>query len=158
MKQILSMNYAIIGDEVLAHPSTIFTDDEVDVKTFDTEEQLITYIAGMGNNFSPLPEIGEWCEMNLVYQYGEDKVKCLQSHNRISYPPEQTPALFLIIHTVVGYPVWVQPTGAHDAYQIGDIVHYPAIDSPLWISKINANTTVPDGDIPYNRYWELYSD
>jgi hypothetical protein len=51
----------------------------------------------------------------------------------------------------------VQPTGAHDAYQINDIVHYPTMNDGLWISKINANVTVPDGDIPYNRYWQPYS-
>jgi len=75
----------------------------------------------------------------------------------MSFPIEQTPALFLIIPTVIGYPVWVQPTGAHDAYEIGDRVHYPTINDGLWISKINANVTVPDGDIPYNRYWQPYS-
>lgn len=152
MKQILSMNYAIIGDEVLAHPSTIFTDDEVDVKTFDTEEQLITYIAGMGNNFPPLPEIGEWCEINTVYQYGTDKAKCLQSHNRMSYPIEETPALWLIIPTVADYPVWQQPTGAHDAYQMGDRVHFPDADSPVYESLINANVWSPT---EYPAGWQL---
>lgn len=31
MKQILSMNYAMIDDEILSHPSTIYTDDDVEV-------------------------------------------------------------------------------------------------------------------------------
>ena len=52
-----------------------------------------------------------------------------------------------------GYPDWIQPTGAHDAYQIGNIVMYKG---QAWVSKINANTTVPDGDVPHNRYWEPY--
>ena len=52
-----------------------------------------------------------------------------------------------------GYPDWIQPTGAHDAYQIGNIVMYKG---KAWVSKINANTTVPDGDVPHNRYWEPY--
>ena len=57
MKQILSMNYAMIGSDILSHPSTIYTDD--DVVTFDTEEQLVTYIAGMEVGMFPeLPAVG----------------------------------------------------------------------------------------------------
>lgn len=144
MKQVLSLNYALIGTDILSHPSTIYTNDNVDVSVFATESELITFIASMNaTQFPPLPKIGEWCEMNVIYQYGEDKVKCLQSHNRMSYPPEQTPALFLMIYTVVGYPVWKQPAGAHDAYQKGDRVHFPLIDSPVYESKINANVWSP---------------
>lgn len=51
------------------------------------------------------------------------------------------------------YAEWVQPTGSTNAYQTGDIVTY---NGALWISKIDANTTVPDGDEPYNRYWMPY--
>jgi hypothetical protein len=47
-------------------------------------------------------------------------------------------------------PAWVQPTGAHDAYPIGARVTYAG---QTWESKINANTTVPNGDVPFNRYW-----
>lgn len=129
------------------------------VHTFDTDEQRVTFIASLNSNMFPaMPEIGERCEINKIYAYGTDKAKCLQSHNRMGFSIEDTPALWLIIPTVVGYPLWVQPTGAHDAYKIGDIVHYPTISDGLWISKIDANTTIPDGDIPYNRYWEPYTE
>jgi hypothetical protein len=70
--------------------------------------------------------------------------------------PDLVPAIWTKIHTGEDYPVWVQPTGAHDAYATGVIVHYPTLEDGLWINKINANTTKPDGDIPYNRYWEPY--
>ena len=50
---------------------------------------------------------------------------------------------FIFSDTVVGYPVWKQPTGAHDAYQIGDRVHFPDADSPVYESLINANTWSP---------------
>ena len=153
MKQILSLNYALIADTVLNHPSTIFTDDDVPVSIFDTEEQLVTYIAGQGaSQYPPIPEIGQWCEQNTIYAYGNDKAKCLQSHNRMHYPPEQTPALWLIIPTVADYPVWQQPTGAHDAYQMGDRVHFPDADSPVYESKINANVWSPT---EYPAGWQL---
>lgn len=123
------------------------------VHTFDTDEQRITYIAGMESGiFPPLPDVGEWCEINTIYAYGEDKAKCLQSHNRTSYPIEQTPALFLIIPTVVCYPVWVQPTGAHDSYEIGDCVHFPTINDPVYESLINANVWSP---LEYAAGWLL---
>lgn len=123
---------------------------------YDSEDELVTAIASKDVNLFPaIPNEGEWCEINKVYAYGTDKVKCLQSHNRMAFTPEETPALWLIIPTVEDYPVWVQPTGAHDAYQKGDIVYYK---DNLWISKIDANVTVPDGDVPYNRYWEPYTE
>ena len=51
-----------------------------------------------------------------------------------------------------GYPLWSQPTGAHDAYGEGDIVDY---NGTLYISKINGNDTVPGTD---DRWWEVYTE
>lgn len=53
-----------------------------------------------------------------------------------------------------GYLVWTQPTGAHNAYNTGDIVHYPTADDPLYKSLIDGNTTVPGSD---ERWWETYT-
>lgn len=48
-----------------------------------------------------LPKMGELCEAGKIYTYNEEDengyhglVKCVQTHNRTIYPPEQTPALF----------------------------------------------------------------
>lgn len=49
-----------------------------------------------------------------------------------------------------GYTVWAPPTGAHDAYNIGDIVNY---NGTLYESKIAGNTTVPGTD---ERFWAFY--
>lgn len=49
-----------------------------------------------------------------------------------------------------GYPVWSAPTGAHDAYNIGDIVDYNGV---LYESQINGNCIVPGTD---ERYWKIY--
>lgn len=51
-----------------------------------------------------------------------------------------------------GHPVWAQPTGAHDAYDEGDIVNYNGV---LYISAINGNDTVPGTD---ERWWKEYSE
>lgn len=118
------------------------------VNTFDTEEQNVTFIASMQvGKFPHIPEIGEWCEGNKVYAYGTDKAKCLQGHNRMSFAIEDTPALWLIIPTIsAGYPQWVQPSGAHDAYALGDRVSF---NGKNYESLINANvwspSAYPDG-------------
>ena len=148
MKQILALNYALIMmDEplIVEHPSTIFTDDDIYVVTADTQEDLNYKISQQTpDKFLPLPNVGSWCEINVVYGYGAKMAKCLQSHTRMHYAPEETPALFLIIEpTGSDYPVWVQPTGAHDAYQIGDKVHFPTINDPVYESLINANVWSP---------------
>lgn len=115
------------------------------VNTFDTQEQKVTFIASMQvGKFPPIPEIGEWCEGNKVYAYGDDKAKCLEGHNRMHYAIEETPALWLIIPTIsAGYPQWVQPTGAHDAYKKGDKVHFPTATDPVYESLIDANVWSP---------------
>ena len=53
-----------------------------------------------------------------------------------------------------GYLVWTQPTGAHNAYNTGDIVHYPTKDDQLYKSLINGNSWSPDA---YPAGWELYT-
>ena len=111
---------------------------------------LVTYIASQdANSYPPIPNVGEWCEAK-IYAYGNNKVKCLQPHTRMHFTPEETPALWLIIETVTeGYPEWVQPTGAHDAYQIGDRVSF---NSKNYESLINANVWSP---IVYPAGWKL---
>ena len=49
------------------------------------------------------------------------------------------------------YPEWVQPTGAHDAYNTGDIVMY---NGTAYRSLIDGNVWAPDA---YPQGWEVYS-
>lgn len=50
------------------------------------------------------------------------------------------------------YPDWVRPTGAHDAYNTGDIVKY---NGKLYQSTINGNVWAPD---EYPAGWTLYEE
>lgn len=50
-----------------------------------------------------------------------------------------------------GYPVWSQPAGAHDAYNVGDIVNYNGI---LYESLMDGNTYKPD-EVP--SVWKVVS-
>jgi len=98
-------------------------------------------------------------EGDLIKDDGE-YYQVIQAHTtQADWKPANVPALFRHIAKIPegqDYPDWVQPTGAHDAYQTGDIVMYDSEHAQVWISKIDANVTVPDGDWPHNRYWEPY--
>ena len=55
-------------------------------------------------------------------------------------------------------PAWQQPSGAGDAYAIGDEVTHPRISDGktvwVWSSNIAANTTEPGTDSTFDRWWE----
>ena len=54
-----------------------------------------------------------------------------------------------------GYLVWTRPTGAHNAYNTGDIVYFPTDADPLYKSLIDGNTWSPT---EYPQGWELYTE
>lgn len=96
-----------------------------------------------------------------IRSYERRLYKVIQAHTtQADWTPDVTPALWQEIApptTEDGteiVPEWKQPTGAHDAYNTGDRVLY-APTGKVYRSKIDANTTVPNGDEPYNRYWEV---
>lgn len=66
--------------------------------------------------------------------------KCIQSHtSQADWTPDITPALWVRI-SVEEWPEWVQPTGAHDAYELGAQVSH---NEKHWISNIPANIYEP---------------
>lgn len=79
--------------------------------------------------------------------------KIVQGHtSQADWLPSGTPSLYDAMGLdESGYPVWSQPSGAHDAYNTGDIVNY---NGTLYISKINGNTWAPD---EYPAGWEAYT-
>ena len=90
--------------------------------------------------------------------YGQNSVgdpqmyKVVQAHtSQADWTPNATPALFTAIGLDdAGYPVWSQPTGAHDAYNKGDIVDYKGT---LYQSLIDGNTYSPEA---YPAGWAKY--
>ena len=74
-------------------------------------------------------------------QYNGTLYKCIQAHTAQSdWTPDATPALWTVV-TIEEWPEWVQPTGAHDAYNTGDKVSY---NGKHYVCTINANTYAPD--------------
>jgi len=87
-------------------------------------------------------------------QYGEKLYRCVQAHtSQPDWTPDATPALWTEVPKPGEIPVWKQPTGAQDAYMIGDKVHYPTKDDPVYISMVDNNVWSPD---VYG--WSLVSD
>jgi hypothetical protein len=73
-------------------------------------------------------------------RHGDNLYKCAQAHTaQADWAPDIAPALWTRI-SVEEYPQWVQPTGAQDAYQIGDKVTF---GGNRYVSLINANTWSP---------------
>ena len=74
-------------------------------------------------------------------QYNGTLYKCIQAHTAQSdWTPDATPALWTVV-TIEEWPEWVQPTGAHDAYNTGDKVSY---NGKHYVCTIDANTYAPD--------------
>lgn len=80
--------------------------------------------------------------------------KVNQDHtSQLDWLPDQTPALYTAIGLDdSGYPVWSQPTGAHDAYNKGDVVNRNGV---LYESLIDGNVYAPDA---YPAGWKVYEE
>ena len=78
--------------------------------------------------------------------------KVVQAHtSQAEWTPDATPALYDAFGLdESGYPIWAQPSGAHDAYSAGDIVNY---NGTLYQSTINGNVWSPD---VYPAGWTVY--
>ena len=76
----------------------------------------------------------------------EDKLyRCEQAHTaQAGWEPPVTPALWTEVAEPGEIPVWKQPTGAQDAYRIGDKVHYPTKEDAVYVSTIDYNVYAPD--------------
>lgn len=89
--------------------------------------------------------------VGIRVRYDSQLYRCEQAHtSQADWTPDVTKALWTAVAEPGEIPVWVQPTGAQDAYRIGDKVHFPTADDPVYVSTIDYNTYAP------NVYgWEL---
>lgn len=102
-------------------------------------------------------EIGKAYSVGEFVTYGVNGVgdpqlyKVVQAHtSQAEWTPDAVASLFVAIGLDEnGYPVWSKPTGAHDAYNTGDIVDY---NGTLYKSLIEGNIYSPD---EYPSGWEV---
>ena len=94
-----------------------------------------------GVELFPAWVVGKAYAVNDRAQYNGTLYKCIQVHTSQSdWMPSATPALWKTV-SLDEYPEWVQPTGAHDAYNIGDKVTY---NGQHYVCTSNANVYAPD--------------
>ena len=73
----------------------------------------------------------------------EDKYyRCIQDHkSQVDWTPDTAVSLWVSISDPSEeYPEWVQPTGAHDAYNKGDKVSH---NEKHWVSDVDSNVWEP---------------
>ena len=96
----------------------------------------------------PAFKVGKAYKTKDVFRYGVNAVgdpqlyQVLQDHTSVAeFSPDTAVSLYKAIGvTEEGYPEWVQPLGATDAYNKGDIVSYNGV---LYESIVDANTWEP---------------
>ena len=89
-------------------------------------------------------------------RYSGKLYKCVQSHtSQTGWEPPNVPALWTEVTEPGEIPVWRQPTGAQDAYNTGDLVHYPDAEGPVYRCLIDGNVWSP---ADYPQGWEVTTD
>ena len=128
------------------------------LSTLDPEEHAVTLLEVP--TVFPAYEVGRAYKIKDVFSYGTNAVgdpqlyQVLQAHTSAEqWPPDTATSLYKKIRvTSGGYPEWVQPLGATDAYNKGDIVSYKG---KLYKSLIDSNVWAPDS---YPAGWEAYQE
>ena len=101
----------------------------------------------------PAWAIGKAYATDERIRYGEKLYRCVQAHtSQADWTPDATPALWTEVAKPGEIPVWKQPTGAQDAYNKGDRVHYPTVTDPVYESTIDGNIWSPEA---YPAGWRL---
>lgn len=99
--------------------------------------------------------VGQMLVHEIVTGSGEEQTRevklyrVVQAHTTQSdWEPQIVPALFVVAVPPGVIPDWVQPAGAHDAYQLGDKVRF---EGKIYESLINANVWSPS---VYAQGWQ----
>lgn len=103
----------------------------------------------------PVFEVGHAYKKDERFTYNGFLFKVNQDHaSQEQWVPGETGTESLYTNLEMGddgYLIWTQPTGAHDAYNTGDIVNY---NGTLYKSLIDGNAYSPD---VYPAGWEIYT-
>jgi chitodextrinase len=132
MRKVLQMFAASLTDEQAMEVSTIY-DPWKAGKTYAVGDFLTYGVNGVGD-----PQL----------------YKVVQAHtSQADWTPDTAASLFVAIGLdAAGYPVWSQPTGAHDAYNAGDVVDY---NGTLYQSLIDGNVYSP---VAYPAGWAEHTE
>lgn len=74
-------------------------------------------------------------------RYERTLYRCVQAHtSQADWTPDKTPALWTVV-SLEEWPAWVQPTGAQDAYRVGDKVTF---EGEHYINDVDYNIYAPN--------------
>lgn len=126
--------------------------------TLDPEERSADILAVP--SVFPAYRAGKSYAAKEVFRWGKNAVgdpqlwEVLQAHTSSeTWPPDASPSLYKRIGVSEdGTPEWVQPLGATDAYQSGDVVMYKGAK---YRSLIDGNVWPPDA---YPQGWEVVTE
>lgn len=97
-------------------------------------------------------QLNYWYDTGDTFVYNGQLYEVIQGHKtQADWLPDATPALYKKAVPADVIPVFVQPTGAHDVYNLGDRVHYPTENDPVYESLINNNSWSPTA---YPQGWQ----
>nr|DAZ27108.1 MAG TPA: ChiA1-BD-binding domain protein [Caudoviricetes sp.] len=94
----------------------------------------------------------KYSDDNVEYKKGKlvrfngNVYRCEKDHmSQLGWNPENDASEWSKVNIASdGIDIWIQPTGAHNAYNIGDKVHYPDADSDVYVSLIDGNVWSPE--------------
>ena len=131
---------------------------QIFLKTLNTEDNLedILEVPSVFPHFV----VGKAYKARDIFSYGENAVgdaqlyQVLQDHTSSEeWTPDTATSLYKAIGmTEEGYPEWVQPLGASDAYNTGDVVSHGGV---LYRSTIDGNVWSP---ADYPQGWEIVEE
>lgn len=88
---------------------------------------------------------GEPYEAGKRLTYKGKLYKVLQAHtSQADWTPDTAVSLYVEVAKPGEIPVWKQPTGAQDAYALGDKVHFPDAEGPVYVSVVDSNVWAPN--------------
>ena len=141
LAKAIELNKAIVAGRKVGTIATadLIRQDAISVE--DMKELVALY---------PDFEVGKAYAIGDLVEYNNELYEVIQAHtSQADWTPDIVPALFKAKTAAGVIPEWVQPTGGHDAYNIGDKVLF---NGTVYESTIDANVWSP---IDYPQGWKL---
>ena len=162
--ELYTQSFAI-GEEVMLADAEEILEDVTYAQIPLYDGDLIEHIEAINaiiealSNAGEDPGVLEWAPNGylaggMVVSYHDYYWEVIQMHwSQVGWEPDKVPALFKRLGVIdtpeEEVPEWVQPTGAHDAYQKGDKVRF---EGNTYVSLIDANVHSP---AVYPAGWDL---
>ena len=107
------------------------------IRVDDLSEEELLEMIDLYDNY----QLDKQYKEDDIFKYEGKLYKVIQEHtSQENWIPSELPALYLNMMPENVIPEWVQPTGAHDAYSIGDKVIF---EGKVYESVIDGNTWSP---------------